>query len=70
MNETKNIPKNVVELRDQLCVVFARAQQDSSFLPMAHEATNTAGKIIKSISVELEYQHHLGQKSTIKFMQI
>jgi hypothetical protein len=48
-------PKNIAELRDQLCDVFDRVQRDSKFCALAHEASNAAGKIIGTISVELEY---------------
>ena len=60
-------PKDMTELRERLCEVFDRVQKDSAFVTMAHEASNAAGKIIKTVSTQLEYASQRKEKPNVPF---
>ena len=59
--------QNITELRDQLASTHAKILDGSMDLKTAKELTNVAGKMIKSLSVELEYNKYLGLKKVIPF---
>lgn len=46
---------NMSDLRRELCETIERVKKDRAFVVQATEITNAAGKIINSLSVELEY---------------
>jgi flagellar basal body-associated protein FliL len=47
--------KNVVELRDELIAIFDRLKAKEISHADAKELNNSAGKIINSVKIELEY---------------
>jgi len=47
--------KNVIELRKELCSVFDELRDKTLRPQVAKELVNTAGKIINSVKLELEY---------------
>ena len=61
--------KNINELREMLIENFELLKEDKLERGKAKELSNTAGKIIATITTELKYQQHLGQKKKIKFLE-
>lgn len=61
-------PSNVKELRDDLLEVYAELRADPRRLAQAAELSNTAGKIIASAKVELEYAIMRGEKPECAFI--
>ncbi len=53
--------KNVTELRDELTKVFHELKAGEIQVKTASEMNNTAGKIINSLKVELEYNQLRGE---------
>jgi hypothetical protein len=49
------VPTTVTELRDDLLVLYTEIGLGRIKLPLAKEKSNTAGKIIKSAAIQLEY---------------
>ncbi len=47
--------KTINELRDELAVLFGSIKEGTADVKVAAEMNNTAGKIINSLKVELEY---------------
>lgn len=62
-------PRNVTELRDDLLRLYASIRAGTVDLTMAKEASNAAGKIIKSAAVQLEYQTARKEKPNIPFLK-
>lgn len=60
--------KNVVELRNELCIVFDRLKAKDIESDVAKELVNTAGKIIKSVKIELEYASQRKERPIIAFL--
>lgn len=60
--------KNIQELRSELCVLFDQIQNNEVTLPRAKELTNTAGKIINSLKVELVYAALRKEVPVIEFL--
>jgi hypothetical protein len=61
-------PKNITELRNDLLESFEQVKKDPRRLAQAGELANTAGKIIASVKVQLEYSIILGQEPEIDFL--
>jgi len=61
--------KNVTELRDELAKVFAELKSGAIKPKEAAELNNTAGKMINSAKVELEYYALKGEKPSIEFLE-
>jgi hypothetical protein len=59
---------NVVELRSELCDVFDRLKGATIETDVAKEMTNTAGKIIKSVQLELAYAALRKERPIIDFL--
>jgi len=57
--------KSIVELRNELCESLDRVKRDRSYLPMAQEIANTAGKIINSLRVQVEYHKQRREKCPV-----
>ena len=60
---------NITELRDELLQVFDGLRSGKIKPPMAKEINNTAGKIIGSVKVQLEFCKLAGSKPDIKFLE-
>lgn len=60
---------NITELRDELLQVFDGLRSGKLKPQMAKEVNNTAGKIIGSVKVQLEFCKLSGSKPEIKFLQ-
>jgi len=61
--------KNIVDLRDQLAEVFGGLRSGKISPEIASQLNNSAGKIIKSIQVEIEYNRARKQVPKIDFME-
>lgn len=60
--------KNVVQLREELCGVFDRLNAKTIEVELADSLVNTAGKIIKSAKLELEYSALRKERPIIEFL--
>lgn len=63
-------PKNIKDLRDSLIENYSDMKAKRLDVATGKELTNTAGKIIKSCLVELEYNKIMGQKKPIEFLEV
>ena len=61
--------QNITELRTSLSDNYTRMKAGKMGLNMGKELANTAGKIINSLKVELEYNSLLGKKEKIEFLE-
>ena len=60
--------KNITELRNNLADLFEQIRTDAIDVKHAAEMNNTAGKIIASLKVELDYAAQRDVKPEIKFL--
>ncbi len=65
----KNAPSNITELRDDLLELYQDIGTGAVDLRVAKEKSNTAGKIIKSAAVQLEYAIARKTKPNIPFLK-
>ena len=63
------IPTNVTELRDDLCRMYYEIGEGMVKFLMAKEKSNAAGKIIKSVGVQLEYAKLRKEAPNIPFVR-
>jgi hypothetical protein len=61
--------QNIEELRVSLLDNYEQMKTKKMDLKMGKELANTAGKIINSLKVELDYNSMIGEKKKIKFLQ-
>jgi hypothetical protein len=61
-------PSNITELRDDLLATYAEIGNGEITLPMAAEKANAAGKIIKTVALELAYSEMRKEKPEIPFL--
>ena len=61
-------PRNITELRNDLLESFEKVKKDPRRLAQAAELANTAGKIIGSIKLEMEYSLMRNEEPEIKFL--
>lgn len=61
--------KNIKELRNSLADNYEKMKSDEMEIKLGKELANTAGKIINSLKVELEYNSLTGQKKKISFLE-
>ena len=61
-------PKDITELRNELLESFEQVKKDPRRLAQAGELANTAGKIIASVKIQLEYSMLLNQEPVIPFL--
>lgn len=61
-------PKNITELRNELLESFDLVKKDPRRLAQAQELANTAGKVIASVKLQLEYSLMLNQEPEIPFL--
>lgn len=60
--------KNITELRDALALQYQKVLAGELDVKVAAELNNTAGKIINSAKVQLEYNVQTKNNKTIKFL--
>jgi hypothetical protein len=60
--------QNITELRSSLADNYTKMKAGKMNMPLGKELANTAGKIINSLKVELEYNQMLGIKDQIPFL--
>jgi len=61
--------QNIKQLREMLTENFELLKDDKLEKGKAKEMSNAAGKIIATVTTELKYQQHLGQKEKINFLE-
>lgn len=61
--------QNIGELRKSLSENYSKMKAKKMSLPMGKELANTAGKILSSLKVELEYNSQMGVKKKIDFLE-
>ena len=61
--------QNITELRTSLADNYTRIKAGKMGLNVGKELANTAGKIINSLKVELEYNSMLNIKEEIEFLK-
>ena len=61
--------KNIKELREMLVENFELMRSDELEKGKAKEMSNAAGKIIATVTTELKYQQHVGEKKKIDFLE-
>jgi len=60
---------NIKELTEDLKNVYKEARSGQLDIKVAKELANVAGKILKSASLNLEYNKHTGDKTPIDFLE-
>jgi hypothetical protein len=61
--------KNITEMREQLSTLFSQLKDGSVDVKIAAEMNNTAGKIINSLRVELDYAEQRNEIPSIAFLK-
>jgi hypothetical protein len=61
-------PSNIEELRDQLLEAYEWVKGDPRRGNQVKEMANTAGKVLGTIKLQLEYAMLRGEKPTIEFL--
>ena len=61
--------QNIKDLRESLVDNYEKLKNNEMELKMAKELANTAGKVLNSLKVELEYQALTGNKKRIEFLE-
>ena len=69
MKSKTKAPETMTELRDQLLDLFTDIGDGAVDLKVAKEKSNAAGKIIKSVSVQLEYAIARTETPDIPFLK-
>lgn len=61
--------KNIIELRESLSDNYEQLKTKKMELKLGKELANTAGKIINSLKVELDYNSMMNIKKKISFLE-
>ena len=61
--------QNITELRSSLIDNYNQMKDGSMPIKLGKELTNSAGKIINSVRVELDYKQHMEDRSIIPFLE-
>lgn len=61
--------KNTTQLRNSLAENYDKMASGEMPLKQGKELANTAGKILNSLKVELEYNQYTDNKRTIEFLE-
>ncbi len=61
-------PSNIKELREDLLEAYAMLKADPRRHNQVKELSNTAGKVLGSLKLELEYAAIRGERPTIPFI--
>lgn len=62
--------QNVKELRDSLIENYKMLKSGTMPISMGKELANTAGKVLNSVKIELEYKHLTGSDKKIEFLDV
>lgn len=62
--------QNIKQLRESLVNNYSEMKEGKMGLKTGKELANTAGKIINSLKVELEYNSLMGNKKKIDFLDV
>jgi hypothetical protein len=62
--------KNITELRSDLMDNYVKMKDKQMELKEGKELANTAGKVLTSLKIELEYNAMMGIKTPIPFLQV
>ena len=60
--------QNIKELRESLADNYEKMKANEMELKMGKELANTAGKVINTLKVELEYNKMVNNKAKIPFL--
>jgi len=61
--------QNITELRNSLLDNYSKMKSKEMELKEGKELANTAGKVLSSLKIELEYQSLTGNKKDIDFLK-
>jgi hypothetical protein len=61
--------QNITDLRTSLADNYTKMKANKMGINLGKELANTAGKIINSLKVELEYNSMMGIKEVIPFLK-
>lgn len=61
--------QNITELRESLNDNYIKMKANKMNVKLGKELANTAGKILNSVKVELEYNQFMGIKNQIPFLE-
>lgn len=61
--------QNITELRNSLLDNYSKMKSKEMELKEGKELANTAGKVLNSLKIELEYQALTGNKKDIDFLK-
>jgi hypothetical protein len=62
--------QNITDLRDSLLDNYEKIKSKEMELKDGKELANTAGKILNSLKIELEYNTLVGNKNKIDFLEL
>lgn len=62
--------QNIEELRKSLADNYTKMKANKMNLNLGKELANTAGKIINSVKVQLEYNQMMENKAEIDFLKV
>ena len=66
----EKIPNNIEELRNSLTQNYSKILSGELIPKVAKEVTNTAGKIINTCKIQMDYNKELGIKKEIPFLEV
>jgi hypothetical protein len=59
---------SITDLRNDLLAVYKGLRTDTLDIQTAKELSNTAGKVISSVKIQMEYASMRGEEPDIEFM--
>jgi len=62
--------QNITELRESLLDNYEQMKSKKMELRHGKELANTAGKVLNSLKIELEYNALIGNKNKIEFLEV
>lgn len=62
--------QNITDLRNSLLDNYEKMKSKEMELKEGKELANTAGKILNSLKIELEYNTLVGNKNKIEFLEV
>ena len=62
--------KNIVDLRDSLAKNYHEMETEKMPLKLGKELANSAGKILTSCKVQMDYNQLMGYKKGIDFLEV
>lgn len=61
--------QNIKQLRESLCVNYDKMRTKKMAISTGKELANTAGKILSTCKVQLDYNTLMGKKERIEFLE-